>query len=755
MNRSRIAALAPLCLPWTLLAQAPPPPADSASPARVARSARVSTAPVIDGRLDETVWRDGTPLTQFLQRDPAEGEPSSERTEVRLLSDGEALYIGAWLFDRNADGIVPGERLRDVTLSNSDYFAVIFDTYHDRQNGFVFATTPSGVEHDGQVVREGEGGGVFQQGQTRAQAGSAGGFNLNWDASWKVATTVDRLGWYAEMRIPFSTLRYGSAREQTWGLNFARSIRRRNEESFWAPIPRQFNLYRLSRAGVLEGLQVPSQRIATATPYVLSSAVRSYSAVGVTPPSAASTYPTEFGIDAKLGLTPSLTLDATYNTDFAQVEVDEQRTNLTRFPLFFPEKRPFFLENAGIFSAGTPQAVDLFFSRRIGIDTLGRPVPIVGGGRITGKVQGLTVGLMQLFTEQAAGGIQPANSFTVGRVTREFGGRSRIGVIGVQRIATKDGDDRNRTFGIDGRFALSDPLSIDWWAAKTATPGRSGRDGAFSVRFGHQTRVWNNAFRFVQVGEDFNPEVGFVGRVGYRYYEGALFRTVPVKGFGLRYWMPHVNYRGYFGFDDKVQSEQIHIDFGEVEFANGGRLGPELNLFREGLTRPFRIDPTVTLAAREYQWASLNWDFSTNPSAPVSFITRLEAAGFYNGSRYGGTATLTVRKGSSLTTSLVLDYNDVSLKDTLDVRRSFVRSLVGVRLGYFFTPRIFLQSLVQYNNQAQVFSANVRFAWLNTAGTGLFVVLNDAETATGVFDWQRPTSRSFVVKFTKQFGTGG
>jgi hypothetical protein len=262
--------------------------------------------------------------------------------------------------------------------------------------------------------------------------------------------------------------------------------------------------------------------------------------------------------------------------------------------------------------------------------------------------------------------------------------------------------------------------------------------------------VWNNSLRFVQVGEDFNPEVGFISRAGYRYYEGAVFRTVPLNSTRWRYWMPHTNYRGYFGFDGKVQSEMIHLDFGEFEFANGGRIGPELNLWREGLTAPFQIANGVVLPVGEYQWATVNWDFSTNPSAPVSFITRLEMAGFYTGSRYGGTATLTVRKGSSLTTSLLVDYNDVHLDEG-----NFIRSLVGVRVGYFFTPRIFIQSLVQYNNQAQAFSANVRFAWLNTAGTGLFVVLNDGENATGVFAWQRPTGRSFVVKFTKQFGTGG
>jgi hypothetical protein len=392
--------------------------------------------------------------------------------------------------------------------------------------------------------------------------------------------------------------------------------------------------------------------------------------------------------------------------------------------------------------------VDLFFTRRIGIDTLGRPVPILGGGRVTGKAAGLTLGLIQLFTEKVSA--QAANSYTVARVSKEFGGRSRIGILGVQRIATSDGDDHNRTYGLDGRIAVSDPVTFDWWAAKTETPGRPGRDGAFSVRLGHQTRVWNNTLRFTQVGEDFNPEVGFVNRVGYRYYEGALFRTVPVKNKLFHYWQPHINYRGYYGFNNQIQSDQVHLDFGEAEFNNGGRIGPELNVYREGLAAPFTIAEGVTLPADVYDYTSLGWDFTSNPSAPVSLTTRLDLGGFYNGTRYGGSATLTVRRGSSLTTSLLVDYNDVHLD-----QGKFIRSLIGARVGYYFTPRIFVQSLVQYSNQAKIFSANVRFAWLNTAGTGLFIVLNDAENATGLFAWQRPTGRSFVIKFTRQFGTGG
>ncbi|HEY6109463.1 MAG TPA: DUF5916 domain-containing protein [Gemmatimonadales bacterium] len=716
-------------------------------PVRVARPARIASVPHIDGRLDEAVWQQAEPLTGFVQRQPREGAPSTELTEVRILTDGEALYVGAWLFDRDPAAIVHGERVRDVDLTNSDYVAIIFDTFADRQNGFVFGTTPTGIEYDGQVIKEGEGGGVFQQGQSRAQAGSAGGFNLNWDASWTVATSVDSLGWYAEFRIPFATLRYGNARQQTWGLNVARGIRRRNEESFWSPIPLQYSLYRVSRAGHLVDLDVPRQRIATVTPYVLTSAQHLYSADSVAAGWDSTNFPNEIGVDAKLGITPSLTLDATYNTDFAQVEVDQQQTNLTRFPLFFPEKRPFFLENAGVFSAGTPQAVEMFFSRRIGIDTLGNPVPIAGGGRLTGKVAGLTVGVLQLFTEREAG-IQPANSYSVSRVLREWG-RSRIGVLAVHRLATRDGRDRNTTLDADGRLALSDPVTLDWWVAQTNTPGRTGRDAAFSGRLGFKNSRWDNGLRFAQVGEDFNPEVGFLSRSGYRYYEPSVFYTMPLRHRYLRYWLPHASYRGYFGFDGAVQSDWLHLDLGQAELNNGGQIGPEVNIYREGLTQPFDIATGVTLPAGVYHWTSLGFDFGTNPSAPLAFLTKLQAGQFYNGTLYGWTSTTTVR-GSSLTASLQFDYNRVRLD-----QGNFVRSLVGLRLGYFFTPRMFVQSLVQYNNQAAVFSANVRFGWLNTAGTGLFVVLNTADTATELFAWRRPMTRSLQVKFTRQFGTGG
>ena len=711
--------------------------------APAARSITITEAPRIDGRLDEAIWQRGHVIEGFSQREPRQGDPVSERTVVRILTDKDALYVGAWLYDRTPDAIVPGEKIRDALLTNSDYFGIVLDTYHDRQNGFIFATTPSGIEYDGQVTKEGEGGGVFQSGQSRVVSGSMGGFNLNWDATWTVATSVDGEGWYAELRIPFATLRYGGGGTQVWGLNLVRGIRRWNEEAFWAPIPRQFNLMRLSMAGTLEGLTVPSQRVATVTPYVLGAAKKEWS------PDPVTDYPAEFGGDAKIGLTPSLTLDLTYNTDFAQVEVDEVRSNLTRFPLFFPEKRPFFLENAGVFSAGTPQAADLFFSRRIGINDSGQAVPIIGGGRVTGKVAGVTVGVLQLFTDEVEP-VSVGNSYTVARVTRELGARSRVGGIFVQRIATSDADDHNRTYGLDGRVGFGSAWTFDWWGAKTETPGLNGREEAFSLRLAQQDQKWNNNLRYMQVGEDFNPEVGFLPRSGYRLLEATLFRTVRTPGIPwMRQWNPHISVRQWTGFDWEHQSSYVHID-PEFEFTGGGRLGPELDIQGETLTEPFEIADGVVLQPGRYDWVFNAWDFDTNPSAPFSIISRVELGGFYTGTKYGGAATFTYRPTATFTSSLQVDYQDVNLDEG-----DFVRSVLGLKLGYFFTPRISIQTLMQYSNQAQSWTANARFAWLNTAGTGLFVVFNDAEQAEGIANWTRPQARSLTIKYTRQFGRSG
>jgi hypothetical protein len=317
-------------------------------------------------------------------------------------------------------------------------------------------------------------------------------------------------------------------------------------------------------------------------------------------------------------------------------------------------------------------------------------------------------------------------------------------------MATDSSRDHNRTYAVDGRVGLGDAWTFDWWGAKTETPSRTGDDFGFSARAGYQTAKWNNGVRYVQVGEDFNPEVGFLNRFGgYRYYEVAFMRLVRSSSWRkVRVWNPHTSYRGYFGLDGVHQTGQVHIDFTEVEFNSGARFGPELNYYHETLQAPFGIARNVTLPIGSYDYASLGLDWASNPSVPLSFSLRGDFGPFYNGTRNGGNTTITYRPNASLTTSLLLDYNDVRLD-----QGNFTRTLVGARFGYFFSPKVFFQSLVQYNNQAEVWTANARFGWLNTAGTGLFIVFNEGQEANGFFDWVRPASRSLVVKYTRQIGT--
>ena len=754
--------------------QAQQPPAASAS--------AITSAPVIDGRLDDDAWAEGQVLTGFVQREPTEGRPVSERTEVRVAYDEEALYIGAWLFDSDPTSLVFGQTLRDASLNESDAFVLVLDTYLDRQNGFVFGTTPAGIEYDGQVANEGQGGGGGGGGGRpgggggRQQRGSGGGFNLNWDGSWEVATSTDSRGWYAEMRIPFTTLRYGTGGDQTWGLNFERRIRRNSEEAVWAPIPRQFNLYRVSLAGTLD-LAAPATRIATVNPYVLSNSFKDYT---VTSPDAE--FGSKVGIDAKIGLNQSLTLDLTVNTDFAQAEVDDQQVNLTRFSLFFPEKRAFFLENAGTFSVGSGRSAELFFSRRIGLSS-GQEVPIHAGARMTGKVGDVQLGLLNIQTgglsvpSTVNGGtlrVAPNNNFGVVRAFREWENRSRIGGIFVSRLNTNSPSDYNLTYGLDGRLGIGQDLTFSGWASLTTTPLPSGtpdlREGFNNGEYGYAgtgnfvTRDWEISGGYRQIGSEFNPEVGFVNRSAYRYISGRVLYHLRTEGVDwFREFRPHISGNSFWSLGGFNESYYVHID-SHFAFENGAEIHlPGWNLTGEGLDTPFQIRDEgdlpdggrgpIIIPAGTYNNQELLFVANTNRSAPLSVSAGVTFGEFYSGTRSSPYGSVSYRFRDRLTTSVSMNYFDVKLDEG-----SFTTSLVRLTGSYSFTPRIYLQANLQYNDDSKNLGSNIRLGWLDTAGTGLFIVYNDTEFLGDIDPLgfrSGPRQRQLVIKYTKLFNLRG
>ena len=546
------------------------------------------------------------------------------------------------------------------------------------------------------------------------------------------------------MEIPFKSLRYGSEKVQTWGINFQRNIRRNNEVAYWSPLSRQHDLYRVSDAGTLENIEVPSQKNLKITPYVLGKA----SEGGDLPPGSHSDE--EFGFDIKYSLTPSLTLDATYNTDFAQVEVDEQQINLNRFSLFFPEKRPFFLENAGQFTVGDGREVELFFSRRIGISDDGDQIPIDAGLRLSGRVGSATnVGLLYMSTE-AVPGIAPANDFAVARVNQELKNRSSIGALFVGRegdgsLLPPGSDDHNRTYAIDGRWGIGENVDLEAWAAKTDTPGLSGSDDAFSVQANYNSAAWTNILAYTQVGAGFNPEIGFLARSNYRKIFGLLFRRVrPDDLWGLHEMRPHVSYESYWDFDDFQESAKLHID-NHFEWESGLEIHTGVNATVEGVKEAFDIVDDVTVDPGTYKHEEIQLVFFTNQAAPLSFGLNLTAGGFFGGDRLFVQPSIKYRIGETFSTELVWAHNDIDLPVT---NGEFEVNLAKLRISYSFTPKILLQALVQYDDVNDVTATNFRFSWLQSANAGFFVVYNEANE----FDSRgRDTGKEFIIKYSRIF----
>ena len=692
------------------------------------RALRVATAPRIDGEvLSDPAYADAVLATGFVQSRPFEGEPASERTEVRIVYTGDTLYFGIVCYTEDPTTIIAADSRRDSDLTETDSFQIILDTYLDGQNGFIFGTNPAGIEYDGQVTSEGQGSGRFGGGgsgrpsNNRQQRGSGGGFNLNWDGAWQVVTSLTDIGWTAEVAIPFRTLRYPRNEVQTWGMNFQRNIRIRNEQAYWSPLPRQYNINRISLAGELQGVEVPAQRNLQLTPYVLGESLHRTE-------DQRDLNTGNLGADLKYSVTPSMTLDLTYNTDFAQVEVDDQQINLDRFTLFFPEKRPFFLENAGLFSVGQQGAVDIFFSRRIGLGDSGEQIPIVGGGRLSGKIGTNTnVGFLNMQTESVGATGIPQQNFTVARVRQDLANRSNIGAIFVNRQATGSlaGDqDHNRTFAFDGRWGIGEGGTVGGFAAETETPGQPAHDShAYALRAQHQSERARLSLGYTEVAPNFNPEVGFLARESYRQMNASVFTTFRPENFmGVHEFRPHVNHNTVFDFETGLHETQFtHID-NHLEWRNGYEIHTGMNITREGVFELFEIFPGVIIPPGTYDHKEAQIAGNTNLGAPVSANINTIIGGLFGGDRVTITPSIAARVGETVNATFEWSYNDLRLPGG-----DFTTNLARLRVSYSFTTRMFFQALVQYNDRADLWSSNLRFGLLSDANTGLFVVYNDIQ----------------------------
>ena len=692
----------------------------------------IEVDPVIDGEvINDEAWRHLPSIDNFIQSKPNSGMAASERTEVRVAYSPTTLFLSVVCHDAEPDKLVVSDARRDATLDNTDSFLFILDTYRDRQNGFIFGTNPIGIEYDGQVDNEGQG----TQSVNRQQPGVIGGFNLNWDGSWTVKATVGDYGWSAEFAIPLRTLRFASGENQTWGINFQRNIRKTNEIVYWAPLPIQFDLKRLSLEGTLTGLNLKAPRNLKLIPYALGRVSRDFEEV----PSETKFQP-EVGADIKYSITPAVTLDLTYNTDFAQVEVDQQQVNLDRFNLFFPEKRPFFLENAGQFTVGAPGEVDLFFTRRIGIGAEGEVVPIIGGARLSGKIKDTNIGFLNMLTDDRPTlGIEK-NNFTVARINHQLGQRSSIGGVIVNRQSLDTAEHYNRTFALDGKWGLGKMATISGYYAKTETPGIEANEQSFKLLASYEWKGYRGSAGYSEVGEGFNPEVGFLMRSAFRKPELALLKQIRMNGkLGLMEWRPHFSYRSYWNYDNFLETSYLHVDNHWV-WLNGLEIHTGINFTTEGVVTPFELSEGVVVQAGTYNHREAQLVCITNPSKPFYANIRSILGGSFGGRRYLNTGIFGMRIGDRFNSEFSLALNDVRLPEG-----EFLAKIFGSRLSYSFTPRINLQSFIQYNSEADLWSMNIRFSVLEQANTGLFLVYND------VYAGEMVSHRSLTLKYTHVF----
>ena len=668
------------------------------------------TEPIrLDGILDEPAWEIATPTTDFYQQQPAEFELATRRTEVRFLYDDEMLYVGAVLYDPDPERLITNELKRDFGGSSGDGFGLIVDTFKDRRSAYGFITNPGGAQRDSLGYENGR----------RNDA--------NWHGVWFVRTMIRPDGWSVEYAIPFKTLRFPLGESQEWGMNMVRWARRANETSTWAPVPRQFSHYNVAYAGTLAGIgSAQPGRNLQVKPFATADVSREADA----------------GLDVKWGVTSSMTLDATLRTDFSQVEADEQQINLTRFGLFFPEKREFFLESPSAFQIGLVEndnenpRRDLvpFFSRRIGLSADGRPIPVIGGVRLTGRTGRQGIGLLTMQTDDFEG--RPGDNFTAVRISHDVTRTASVAGFYFGREAT-GASSFNRVGGFDIRVRPLPIAEIEAFGMRSASDGVDG-DWAGRAGFRLDARAHRARVGLLHVGDDFRHDLGFVRRRGVGTLFGKYSRIFRPRDTARRVREWGIGTEIESTTDDRYAAMLTRtgsLNY-EMLFADSAELRAWVRSTFERLDSPFGIGSQLSVAPGEYEFEDAGLEYRSNRSATLSGSLDMNAGEFWTGRQRTVGGSVRYRFSAHLAASASLSRSEIDLPEG-----SFTGELVGLRLDWSFTPRMFLNAFVQYNGEADTWLSNVRYNLIHRPLSDIYVVWNETRSP-GI------TRRALLLKYT-------
>jgi Domain of unknown function (DUF5916)/Carbohydrate family 9 binding domain-like len=698
--------------------------------ARVAEAVPVEHPPKLDGTLNDSLWLNAKPITDFRQREPHEGELPTEKTEVRILYTRHAVYFGIHCYDSEPSRIIATELRRDVIQDLDDHFEILIDSNHDRRGAYVFEINPLGTQSDGLVVEE--------------QGGSDGGdFDRGWDGVWTSEARTVADGWTATVEIPFTTLNFTHSLDVIWGLNFKRFIRRKNEEDLWSAYRRTFGIAKVSQAGDLIGIKdIGSGRLFVVKPYGLAQYDKQ---TGQDPK-----FPLTGGLDIKYGLTSKIVLNLTGNTDFADTEVDLEPFNLTPFKVFIPEKRQFFLENAGIFNFNIGDQDQLFFSRQIGIDTVtGQQVPINGGARLTGTIGRTEFGFMDV--DQRSSGPNPYANYAVARLKESLWAGSYIGVMGIDKQSGDPLDSFNQTGGVDTRLVFFKDWFVDAHMAATQSPGHPSGNSDVGASLSYRSNWVEGKFERRKIGPNFNPEVGFIELTNANETYGDLTFKARPKISGVR----ELQFEGFIlhapDTQGVVQTQEWQGTF-RADLNNGGYTDDDIaDVFTQRITTPLHLYKNVFIPNGLYHFArhQLTYGSGQDRRFTYNFFERF-------GGYYGGTLNeFRVRANYRPTAKF-----SISASETWDRFRlplpsgNFSVVLASLQGNYSFNRFLTFTSLIQMDtSNTQAVSANIRLRYNYRPDSDLYIIYNVGTQFASIAPANPPQVREtrFAIKWTYSF----